>query len=82
MRMNGNIIHSVNELKRNFVIDELIDSYYSGELEFFLLSIGDAGRLKKLRSSVRQNAYMLIDLYNVFDILPEMTEEEIRISLQ
>ena len=25
MRMNGNIIHSVNELKRNFVIDELID---------------------------------------------------------
>ena len=82
MRMNGNIIHSVNELKRNFVIDELIDSYYSGELEFFLRSIGDAGRLKKLRSSVRQNAYMLVDLYDVFDISPEMTEEEVRISLQ
>ena len=60
----------------------LIDSYYSGELEFFLRSIGDAGRLKKLRSSVRQNAYMLVDLYDVFDISPEMTEEEVRISLQ
>ena len=82
MRMNGNIIHSVDELKRNFVIDELIDNYYSGELEFFLRSIGDAGRLKKLRCSVRQNAYMLVDLYDVFDISPEMTEEEVRISLQ
>ena len=80
MHMNGKKINSVVELKRNFAIDELIDSYYSGELEFFLLSIGDAERLQKLHSSVRQKAYMLIDLYNVFDILPEITEEEIRIS--
>ena len=82
MHMNGKEINSVDELKRNFAIDELIDSYFSGELEFFLRKAGDEKRLRKLKSIVRHNAYLLMELYSIFDIPPEMTEEEIRISVK
>ena len=36
MTMNRKKLRSVSDLKRNFAIDELIDSCYSGELEYFL----------------------------------------------
>ncbi|MBQ8687967.1 MAG: hypothetical protein IJ512_05410 [Ruminococcus sp.] len=36
MIMRGCTLHSVRDLKANFSIDELVYSYYSGELEIWL----------------------------------------------
>ena len=40
MLMNGEVLTSLNDLKRCFCIDELIYSYSNGELEIFLDKIG------------------------------------------
>ena len=54
--MNGKKLKSVNDLKRNFAIDELIDSYYSGELEYFLKETGNLDMIRKIRNIPKNNA--------------------------
>lgn len=39
MMMNGEYLETLQDLKRCFCIDELIYSYYNGELEVFLNKI-------------------------------------------
>lgn len=77
MEMFGNELHSIQDLKRNFSIDELIYSWYSGELAVFLNSIGETETAQKL-DDIPHNGFMLIRLYELFGLNPELTEEVIR----
>ena len=78
MTMNGKKLRSVSDLKRNFAIDELIDSYYSGELEYFLKETGNLDILRKIKSIRKNNAFLLVKLYEILGIKPELSEEEVR----
>ena len=78
MTMNGKKLRSVSDLKRNFAIDELIDSYYSGELEYFLKETGNLDMLRKIKSIRKNNAFLLVKLYEILGIKPELSEEEVR----
>ena len=80
MTMNGKKLRSVSDLKRNFAIDELIDSYYSGELEYFLKETGNLDMLRKIKSIRKNNAFLLVKLYEILGIKPELSEEEVRAS--
>ena len=77
MIMNGNKINSIKELKLNFSIDELIYYFYSGELEIWLRDIGES-ILADMLQKMHRNGYLLIELYNLFDLDTRLTEEEIR----
>lgn len=77
MMMNGKLITTIPELMRNFCIDELVGAYYSGELEFFLIKLGDHKKVAALRE-IENNAFLLVRLYEVFCLDPKLTEEEIR----
>ncbi len=77
MKMLGNELHSMQDLKHNFSIDELIYSYYSGELSAFLNSIGECDKVKKL-DTIQRNGYLLTELYELFGLNPETSEEDIR----
>lgn len=78
MIMNGVILKSIDDLKKNFSIDELIDCYYSGELGYFLKETGNYKKAYKVCEIPKNNALLLIRLYQIFEIEPEMSEEEIR----
>ena len=41
MVMNGEYMENLNDLKRCFSLEELLYSYYNGELEVFLDKIGE-----------------------------------------
>lgn len=77
MMMNGRQLRSIDELMRNFSIDELVEGYYSGELEFFLIKLEEYEKAEQLKS-VKNNAYILVRLYEILGISPELTETEIR----
>lgn len=79
MKMFGSELHSMQDLKKNFSIDELIYSYYSGELAVFLESIGEFEISQKL-DNIRHNGYLLTELYKLFGLNPETPEEDIRSS--
>lgn len=80
MTMNGEKLKSVNDLKKNFAIDELIDSYYSGELEYFPRKTGNFDMVRKIRNISKNNAFLLVKLYEILEIKPELSEEEVRAS--
>lgn len=77
MKMFGNELYSMQDLKKNFSIDELIYSNYSGELAVFLESIGEYEMSQKL-DNIKHNGYLLTELYKLFGLNPEMSEEDIR----
>ena len=79
MKMLGNKLNNLFDLKHNFSIDELIYSYYSGELAVFLNSIGEYEKTEKL-NDIRHNGYLLTELYELFGLNPETSEEDIRNS--
>lgn len=77
MMMNGKLMRSIKELKQNFSIDDLVACYYSGELFFFLQKIGEYDKLAKLQR-ITSNGSLTAQLYDLFDLKAEWTEEEIR----
>lgn len=77
--MNGQAVHTVDELLKNFSIDDLIYCYYTGELEIFLTELQEHEKASALKN-IPNNALLLIRLYSIFGIEPELTEEEIRNS--
>lgn len=80
MQMNGVKLKTLDDLKHNFAIDELIDSYYSGELEYFLKETGNFDKLNQIRNISKNNAFLLVRLYEILEIEPELSEEEVRAS--
>ena len=78
MFMNGEILTSLNDLKRCFCLDELIYNYSSGELEIWLRKIGETKKAKKVGAIPKVNAYILLRLYEILDLNPDLSEEEIR----
>lgn len=80
MLMSGKKVHNIVELKQNFEIDDLIYSYYNGELSIWLRKIGETESADQLDAIPKRNALLLIRLYQILGIEPEMTEEEIRSS--
>ena len=78
MLMNGEYLNNMNDLKRCFCIDELIYSYYNGELEIFLDKIGEHEKAEQIRNISENNALLLIRLYHIFDLHYEDSEEKIR----
>ena len=78
MIMRGCTLHSVRDLKANFSIDELVYSYYSGELEIWLNNIGEKSKAKKVSRITSKNAQLLVELYKVFDLNPALSEEDVR----
>ena len=78
MVMRGCSLRSIRDLKANFSIDELVYSYYSGELEIWLNNIGESSKAKKVSRISSKNAQLLVELYKVFDLNPALSEEEIR----
>ncbi|MCM1315792.1 MAG: hypothetical protein NC205_08435 [Prevotella sp.] len=77
MKMLGNELHNLLDLKHNFSIDELVYTYYSGELVVFLNSIGEYEKAEKL-NNILHNGYLLTGLYELFGLNPEDSEEDIR----
>lgn len=61
-----------------FCIDELVYSYYSGELELFLDKIGAHEKAERIRKIPVSNALLLIRLYEIFECNLEDSEEKIR----
>ena len=80
MLMNGEVLTNLADLKRCFCLDELLYSYYNGELEIFLDKIGEHEKAKKIRNISKSNAMLLIHLYEIFGLDLNMSEEEIRES--
>lgn len=78
MLMNGEYLENLNDLKRCFCIDELIYDYISGELEIWLRKIGETEKAYKISKISKVNAYILLQLYEILDLNPELSEEEIR----
>lgn len=78
MLMNGEYLETLQDLKRCFCIDELIYSYYNGELEIFLNKIGEHKKAEQIRNISENNALLLIRLYEIFDLNYEDSEEKIR----
>ncbi|MCM1230860.1 MAG: hypothetical protein NC489_12065 [Ruminococcus flavefaciens] len=78
MVMNGEHLETLEDLKRCFCIDELIYDYGSGELEIWLQKIGDTDKAEKISRISKVNAYILLRLYEILDLNPELSEEEIR----
>ena len=77
MMMRGKEVSSLWELAANFAIDDLINVYYTGELEFFLRKCGEDNKANAL-GDIPQNAYLLVRLYKILDIEPDLTEDQIR----
>lgn len=78
MLMNGEYIETLQDLKRCFSIDELIYDYISGELKIWLRKIGETEKAYRISKISKVNAYILIQLYEILDLNPELSEEEIR----
>ena len=78
MLMNGEILTNISDLKRCFCLDELLYSYYNGELEIFLEKTGEHQKAEQLRRISKNNALLLIRLYEIFDLPYEDSEEQIR----
>lgn len=78
MLMNGEYLENLNDLKRCFCIDELIYDYGSGELEIWLRKIGEIEKADKISRISKVNAYILLRLYEILDLNPDLSEEEIR----
>ena len=78
MRMNGELLYSIVDLKRCFSIDELLYSYESGELEIWLKRIGETAKARQVSQIAKTDAYVLLRLYEILGINPNLSEEEIR----
>lgn len=78
MLMNGEYLETLQDLKRCFCIDELIYSYYNGELEIFLDKIGENEKAEQIRNIPENNALLLIRLYEILGLQYEDSEEKIR----
>ena len=72
--MNGEKLYTIADLKRCFSIDELIYSYYSGELEIWLKKIGETEKAGQVGNIVN-NALLLVRLYQILGLEYEMSEE-------
>ena len=73
MFMNGQEITTIEGFYRNFAIDELVYSYYSGELYHFLINAGEREKAARI-GGLANNAYLLIELYKTFSIPPDADE--------
>ncbi len=78
MLMNGEILTNISDLKRCFCLDELLYSYYNGELEIFLEKTGEHQKAEQLRNIPKNNALLLVRLYEILDLPYEDSEEQIR----
>ena len=74
----GEVLTSLNDLKRCFCIDELIYSYSNGELEIFLDKIGEHEKAEQIRNIPNENALLLVRLYEILGLTYEDSEEKIR----
>ena len=72
--------NALSDMLHNFALDELIDSYYTGELEIFLRRINYSSAADAVAALNTRNAFILIELYKILGLNPEMTEEQIRLS--
>ena len=78
MLMNGEVLTDLSDLKRCFCLDELLYSYYNGELEIFLEKAGECEKAEQLRNIPKNNALLLVRLYEIFALPLEASEEQIR----
>ena len=78
MMMNGEYLESLHDLKRCFCLEELLYSYYNGELEIFMSKIGENEKAEQLRNISEHNALLLIRLYGILGLNYEDSEEKIR----
>ena len=78
MVMNGEYLENLNDLRRCFCIEELIYSYVSGELEIWLRKIGETEKAERVGNILNANAYILLQLYEILDLNPNLSEEDIR----
>lgn len=77
MMMNGEVLTNLADLKRCFCIDELVYSYYNGELEIFFDKIGEHEKAEQIRN-IPDNALLLIRLYEILGLHYEDSEVKIR----
>ncbi len=79
MYMNGEYLETLQDLKRCFCIDELVYSYYNGELELFLDKIGAHEKRQSASGKFLSATHcFLIRLYEIFECNLEDSEEKIR----
>lgn len=77
--MYGKFVRSGRELLRNFCIEDLMNGYFSGELEIFLRKAGEEEKADSVAAVSPHNAYLLMKLYDIFGLPYELSDEEIRI---
>lgn len=78
MIMNGEYLETLQDLKRCFSMGELLYSYESSGLEIWLRKIGETEKADKISKISKVNAYILLRLYEILDLNPDLSEEEIR----
>lgn len=80
MPMIGEHTKTLGDMLHNFALDELIDSYYTGELEIFLRRIDCGSAADSVAALIPHNAFIVVELYKILGLDPKMTEEQIRLS--
>ena len=76
MVMRGQEIYSIEQLMKQFCIDELLYVFCSGELSIWLAKIGETEKSAAVKK-IPHNAKALSALYGIFDLQPDWTDEEI-----
>ena len=78
MTLNGKIVRCLDDIRKNFWIDEIVEKYYSGELIHCLESINEIETVRKLREIPKNNAFLLIHIYEALGLNVDFSDEEIR----
>ncbi len=78
MLMNGEHLETLKDLKKCFCIDKLIYGCISCELEIWLRKIGEPEKTDRISKISKVNSYILLRLYEILDLNPDLSNEEIR----
>lgn len=80
LRIDGKRISTIEELRENFVLDEVLESYKNGVLQKWLASRGfdEAEKVEKITAT--SNSAILKELIRIFEV--EYDEKEINESLK
>lgn len=82
MQMNGKLLYSMNDFWGCFILDDLVNGYYSGELEIFLRSMGETEKANAVDGITRNDGYLTVRLYQALKLNPDLTDTEIRTMYQ
>lgn len=78
MLMNGKKIDSLEDLRINFNISDLVKNFQRGELSKWLLDLGYVEKSTQLDRLSKNESMLLTKICEILEINPNLTEEEIK----